>query len=96
MIQTTGITPVQGIVLRQVSGTELFPYLDEFLVTMGTKFGYTFFMKVVLLDVYYVQKFESYYLNQQNSSYDSNNWNYSSSGNYSDSLTSNSISGILG
>ena len=35
----------------QVSGTKLFPYFDEFLVTMRTKFGYTSFMKVVLIDV---------------------------------------------
>ena len=37
--------------MRQVSGTELFPYFDKFLVTMGTKFGYTSFMEVVLLEV---------------------------------------------
>ena len=30
MIQTTGITPVQGTVLRQISGTELFSYFDKF------------------------------------------------------------------
>ena len=49
MIQKTGITPIQETVLRQVSGIELFPHFDEFLVTMGTKFGYTSFMEVVLL-----------------------------------------------
>ena len=48
MIQTTEITPVHGTIMRQVSGIELFPYFDELLVTMGTKFDYTFFMKVVL------------------------------------------------
>ena len=48
MIQTTGITPVKGTVLRQVLGTELFPYIDEFLVIMGTKFGYNSPIKVVL------------------------------------------------
>ena len=36
---------------RQVSGTKLFFYFDEFLVTMGTKFGYTSFMKVVIPEV---------------------------------------------
>ena len=51
MIQTTEITQVQGTVPIQVLETELFPYFDEFLVTMETKFGYTSFMKVVLLDV---------------------------------------------
>ena len=54
------------------------------MVIMGTKFGYTSFMKVVLPNVYFVQKFESHYLNKQNSSYDSNNWNYSSPGDCSD------------
>ena len=58
MIQTMGITPVQGTVPMQVSGTELFPYFDKFLVIMGTKFSYTSFMKVVLLDVLFVQKFD--------------------------------------
>ena len=53
-------------------------------------------MKVVFPDVYFVQKFESHYLNQQNSSYDSNNWNYSRSGDITNSLTSNSIIGVLG
>ena len=38
MTQTTGITLVQGTVPRRVSGTDLFPYFDKFLVTMGTKF----------------------------------------------------------
>ena len=51
MIYTAGITPVQGTVLRHVLGTELFPYLDFFLVTIGNKFGYTSFIKSVLLDV---------------------------------------------
>ena len=37
--------------MRQVSGTELFPYFDEFFVTMGTKFGYDSFIKVVFPDV---------------------------------------------
>ena len=40
-------------------------------------------------------KFESHYLNQQNSSYDSNNRNYSSLGDCSDRLTSKSILGVL-
>ena len=51
MIQTTEITQVQGTVPIQVLGTKLFPYFDEFLVTMDTKFGYTSFIKVILLDV---------------------------------------------
>ena len=39
-------------------------------------------MKVVLLDVLFVQKFESSHLDEYNSSDDLNNRNYSSSGNY--------------
>ena len=50
MIQTTGITPIQGTVPIQVLGTKLFLYFDNFLVTIGTKFDYTSFIKVVLLD----------------------------------------------
>ena len=42
---------IQRIVLRQVSGIELFPYFENFLVTMGTKFGYTSFIEVVILEV---------------------------------------------
>ena len=34
--------------MRQVSGTKLFPYFGEFMVTMGTKFGYNSFIKFVL------------------------------------------------
>ena len=33
--------------MRKVSGIELFPYFDEFLVTIGTKFGYTSFINIV-------------------------------------------------
>ena len=51
MIQTIEITPVQGTVPIQVSRTELFPYFNEFMVIIGTKFAYTSFMKVVLPDV---------------------------------------------
>ena len=63
---------------------------------MRIKFGYTSFMKVVIPYIYFVQKFESHYLDQQNLIYDSNNRNYSSLGDYYDSMTSNSISGVLG
>ena len=51
LILTIRITPVQGTVMRKVSGTELFPYFNEFSVTMGTKFGYNSFMEVVFLEV---------------------------------------------
>ena len=50
--------------MRQVSGTELFPYFYEFMVTMGTKFGYNSLIKVVLKEVYITQKLESLNLDE--------------------------------
>ena len=41
-------------------------------------------MKVVLPDVYFVQKFKSSHLDEYNSSYDLNNRNYSNSGDCSE------------
>ena len=38
--------------------------LTKFFVTKGTKFSYTSFIKVVLLDVEFVQKFDSHCLNE--------------------------------
>ena len=40
-----------GTVPRQILGTKLFLYFDEFQVKMGTKFDYTLFLNVVLPDV---------------------------------------------
>ena len=64
----------------QEQNMELCPIFENFLGMIEIEFDHNFLMKVVLSDVYFVQKFESPHLDEYNSSYDFNNRNCSSSG----------------
>ena len=56
---------------------ELYPIFEKNLGTIGTKFDYTFSMKVTFLGVYFNYNFDSPHLYWYNSRYGANNMNYS-------------------